>query len=352
MAAFGDIPARIVSVGDYEGWAEQILDEGAAAYLFGGAGDEVTLARNHADLAAIPLRQRVLADMRAAHTRIALFGRSYPSPIFLGPVAHQCLFSPEGECDSARGAAAMDVPFVLSTLSSRSIEDVARAGEGREQWFQLYWQGTREASLALVRRAEDAGFSAIVVTVDAPVQGLRNREQRAGFILPPHARPAHVPAAPEIAREEAPSLLGGLMGLAPTWDDMVWLRAQVRKPLILKGILAPEDAVLAVAAGFDAIIVSNHGGRVLDGVPSSIAALPQIAAAVGQRLPVLLDSGIRRGSDVLKAIEGGAAAVLLGRAYVAALACAGARGVVHVLKILNDELALSMVLTGRGTLSS
>lgn len=345
-----DIPHAIVSLSDYEHMAARLLPESVAAHLLGGSGDEVTLARNRSDFDAVPLRQQVLADMRGAHTRISLLGRSYSSPVMLGPVAHQCLFSPAGECDSAMAAAAMETPFVLSTLSSRTIEEVARAGEGREQWFQLYWQGSRPASLALVRRAEAAGFSAIVVTVDAPVNGVRNREQRAGFVLPPHARPANIVSATGQRIDHGHPVFDGLMAQAPTWDDMLWLRDEVRRPLLVKGILTAEDAGKAVTSGFDAIVVSNHGGRTLDGVPSSISVLPVIAACVAGRVPLILDSGIRRGTDVLKAIELGASAVMIGRPYAAALACAGPHGVVHVLKILNDELAVAMALTGRRTL--
>ena len=339
------MPRPVVSLADYEAWAADRLEPGTAAYLFGGGGDEVTLRRNRQDFEAVPLQPRVLADMRGAATGITLFGRTYASPVFLGPVAHQCLFSPAGECDSAMAAAAMETPFVLSTLSSRSIEDVARAGEGREQWFQLYWQASRETTLALVRRAEAAGFAAVVLTVDAPVNGVRNREHRAGFTVPAHAAPALV--QPMIRQPEAGHpVFDGLMAAAPTWDDVRWLRREVKIPLLLKGILTAEDALLALDAGCDAIVVSNHGGRALDGVSSSIAALPEITGAVAGRMPLLLDRGIRRGTDVLKAIRLGASAILIGRSYVAALACAGPRGIVHVLKILNDELAVAMALTG------
>ena len=336
----------VFSIADFERLAEQRLDPGTAAYLLGGSGDEITLRRNREAFDSLSLRPRMLADLRGASTEITLLARSYPTPILLGPVAHQCLFAEEGECLSAMAAAAMEMPYVISTLASRRYEEIVQAGEGQEQWFQLYWQQTRARTAALLKRVAALDVAALVFTLDAPVNALRNREQRTGFVLPPHARAMNIDDPQRAPVDGRHRVFDVLMAEAPRWEDLDWLRREWRKPLLVKGILCREDALRALEAGDDGIIVSNHGGRVLDGAAASIAALPEIAAAVAGRVPILLDSGIRRGSDVLKAIALGANAVLVGRAYATALAAGGVRGVVQALKILSEELAVAMALTG------
>ena len=351
-------PAAPVCLADYAALARDRLDDNARAYFEGGAADELTLAANVQAWREIPLSARVLRPMAGAHTRVTLFGRTLAHPILLAPVAYQRLAHPDGELATAQAAAALQAGMVLSTQSSVAVEDIARIvctdPDAGPLWFQLYLQHDRGFTLDLVRRAEAAGCSALVLTVDAPVQGARDRERRAGFRLPPGVRAVHLDGLPpRPARTLAAgqsALFDGLLADTPTWDDVAWLRAQTRLPLLLKGVTHPEDARLALSVGADGLIVSNHGGRTLDTLPATATLLPRIADAVGAELPLLVDGGIRRGTDVLKAIALGARAVLIGRPVVQALAVNGAHGVAHVLRLLRDELEIAMALTGRITL--
>lgn len=346
------IPPDLVAAADYERHARQHLGDNAWTYLTCGAADGFTLAENQTAFRRLHLRNRVLADVSGGHTRLDLFGHEYRHPIFLAPVAYHCLFHPDGERAAAMGAAAMEAPMVLSSMASTHINDVAaKAGP---LWFQLYLQREREQTLALVAQAEAAGCHALVVTVDAPVAGIRNQEQRVGFHLPPGICAVNLPAGLSETTELAAGqsvIFDGLMRNAPSWADIEWLVSSTTLPVLLKGILSAEDALRAIEVGVAGIVVSNHGGRVLDGVPATIAALPAIAAAVQGRLPLLLDGGVRRGTDVFKAIALGASAVLIGRPYVYALATAGALGVAHLLRTLREELEIAMVLCGCRTLS-
>lgn len=345
------IPPDLVAAADYEHYARERLDQNAWTYLSCGAADGITLAENLAAFQRLRLRNRVLADVAGGHTRLSLFGHEYRHPFFLAPVAYHCLFHPHGERAVAMGAAAMEAPMVLSSMASTAIADVgAQAGP---MWFQLYMQREREQTLALVRKAEAAGCHALVVTVDAPVAGVRNQEQRIGFHLPPHIHAVNLPPASSNTTElkaEQSVVFDGLMRGAPTWTDIEWLVSATALPVLLKGILSAEDASRAVEAGVAGIVVSNHGGRILDTVPATIDALPAVAAAVGGRIPLLLDGGIRRGTDAFKAIALGASAVLIGRPYVYALATAGALGVAHLLRTLREELETAMALCGCRTL--
>ncbi|NKC31553.1 alpha-hydroxy acid oxidase [Falsiroseomonas selenitidurans] len=353
MYAAPAIPPGTVTLDDYEAAARQRLDPRIWAYLAGGGADEVTLAANRAAFAGLRLTGRVLRDLRQAHTRLALFGQAMDHPILLAPVAFHRLVHPDGERATAFGAAAIRATLVVSTQSSTAVEEVAAAGQG-PLWFQLYIQHDRPFTEALLRRAEAAGCQAIVLTVDAPV-GLRNREQRAGFALPPGVEAVHLrglpPPPPNRADRAESEVFRGLLDGAPRWADVAWLRRLTRLPLLLKGIMAPDDARRAIEAGADGLIVSNHGGRALDTMPAAIEALPRIAAAVAGRVPVLVDGGIRRGTDVLKAIALGASAVLIGRPYIHGLAVGGPVGLAHVVKILRTELEIAMALTGCATLA-
>lgn len=346
------VPRDIVCAADYEQRAPEHLDENAWTYLSCGAADGVTLAENQTAFQRLQLRNRVLADVSGGHTRLNLFGREYRHPIFLAPVAYHGLFHVDGERAVAMAAAAMEAGMVLSSLASTALEEVAAlAGP---LWFQLYIQKEREQTLSLVRRAEAAGCEALVVTVDAPVAGIRNQEQRVGFHLPAGMRAVNLPEAVSVATElEAGQsvIFDGLMRGAPSWHDIAWLASETRLPVLLKGILTAEDAVRAVDAGAAGIVVSNHGGRVLDTVPATISVLPEIAAAVNGRIPLLLDGGVRRGTDVFKALALGASAILIGRPYVHALATAGALGVAHLLRTLREELEITMALCGCRTLA-
>ncbi|MDR2688831.1 MAG: alpha-hydroxy-acid oxidizing protein [Azoarcus sp.] len=349
------IPSAIAAVADYVPYARERLDDNAWAYIASGAADEITFHANRAAFDALALNTRVLADVRGGNTALTLFGQRFAHPILLAPVAYQRLAHPDGELATVQAAAALETGMVVSTLASHTLEDIARHADA-PLWFQLYVQPDRGFTRELVRRAEAAGYSALVVTVDAPIAGIRNREQRARFQLPEGigavnlrgmAAPAPVPGA-------ASPVFDVLMAHAPAWKDIEDLRAFTRLPLIVKGLLHPEDASRAFAAGADGIVVSNHGGRTLDTLPASLAALPAIVAGVermGMKGVILLDGGIYRGTDVIKALALGANAVLIGRAWIYGLAAAGALGVAHVLRLLRDELEIGMALTGAAHLS-
>ncbi|HTH40111.1 MAG TPA: alpha-hydroxy acid oxidase [Rhodocyclaceae bacterium] len=349
------IPRDVVAVADYLPHARLRLDDNAWAYLSGGAADELTDRWNREAFDYQRLHSRVLTSLAGGHTRRDLFGQVFDHPILLAPVAYQRLFHPEGENASALAAAVTGSGLVLSTLSSTPLETIAKIQTG-PTWFQLYLQGDRTFDLALLRRAEAAGYQAIVLTVDAPLTGLRNREQRAGFHLPPAVTAVHLagftPPRPPQLQPGQSALFDGLLAQAPGWADLEWLRQSTRLPLLVKGILHPADALRALELGADGIIVSNHGGRTLDTLPATLDALPAIATAVAGRCPLLLDGGIRRGSDVFKALALGASAVLLGRGYIHGLAAAGALGVAHVLRTLREELEAVMALTGCPTLDA
>lgn len=345
------IPREIAAATDYERFAHARLDDNAWEFLTAGAADEITLHDNRAAFDRLRLKSRVLRDVRGGHTRLDLFGHTLEHPILLAPVGYQQLFHAEGEIASALGAQVMAAPLVVSTLASVKLEDIAATAG--PIWFQLYFQRQPEHSLSLVRRAEACGCQALVVTVDAPLAGIRNREHRAGFHLPDGIAAVNLAdLPPPSANAHGNSVFDGLMANAPTWEDIAWLVSVTNLPVVVKGILDPEDALLAIRHGASGIIVSNHGGRVLDSLPASIDALPAITAAVNGRIPLLLDGGIRRGSDIFKAIALGASAVLIGRPYIHALATAGALGVAHVLRTLREELEVTMALSGCTTLAA
>ena len=341
------IPADLVSAADYQRHARQRLDENALAYLEGGAADELTCQANlqvWQDWALLP---RMLRDLRGGHTRCRLLGQELQHPILLAPVAYQQLFHAEGELATAMAAGVMGGAAVLSSFASTPLEEVAAVAQG-PLWFQLYWQGNGDRTLALAERAAAAGYQALVLTVDAPVSGLRNREQRAGFQLPDGVRAVNVEEAlrlPELQPGQS-AVFDGLLALAPRWEEVAWLCRHSPLPVLLKGILHPADARQAMQAGAAGVIASNHGGRVLDSQLPAVKMLPAIRQAVGAEALLLVDGGIRRGTDVLKAIALGADAVLIGRPYVHALATAGALGVAHLLKLLREELEVGMALCG------
>jgi len=349
------IPADVVAVSDYAPLARERMTEAAWAFVQGGAGDELTLRDNEDAFARLRLMPRVLHDLGGGDTAVTLFGHRYPAPILLAPVAFQQLAHPDGEAATVLAASAMHTGMVVSTQSGIALETLATQAQA-PLWFQLYIQPDRDFTARLVERAQSAGVQALVVTVDAPIHGARNREQRAGFALPPGISPVNLAGMRALPAESihpgGPSLLQSQrVRHAPTWQELRWLRALTRLPLVLKGILHPDDARLALEEGVDAVIVSNHGGRTLDTVPASIDALPAVAEAIAGRIPLLLDGGIHRGTDVFKALALGASAVLVGRAFVHGLAAAGAPGVAHVLHLLRTELEMAMVLAGCRTLA-
>lgn len=355
-AAHTQIPADIRCAADYERHAIHHIEAQAWQHIQSGADQNLTLAHNRAALDALRLVPQPVADLRHAHTRIELLGQTLASPLLLAPVAYQQLVHPEGELATVRAAMALQTGMVVSTLSSFTLEEIAQAGQAAAtemghstpRWFQLYMQPAREHSLQLIRRAEAAGYTAIVWTVDASIK-------RSGFALPHGVEAANLRGMP--STQHTPPLLGPilfgtpLMQQIPTWDDLRWLRAQTQLPIIVKGILSPAQAQQAVDLGADALIVSNHGGRVLDGVVSPIEVLPAIAQAVQGQVPLLLDSGVRHGTDVVKALALGASAALIGRPQLYALATAGLVGVAHLLHLLRAELELTMAQLGCATVA-
>lgn len=303
---------------------------------------------NERALATIRLLPRPLRDVRGGHTRLTLCGQSLEHPILLAPVAYQRLFHAEGETASAMAAVAQGGQCLISSLASQPLATIVNAGKsagGQGPWFQLYWQGDRPRTLRLLQRALAAGCSAVVLTVDAPVKvaSLPLPEGISAVNLEPSAPPAPVAGGSAV--------FDRWMTQAPTWDDLAWLRMQTTLPLLIKGILHPDDAGRALDTGCDGIIVSNHGGRVIQGTPASIDALPHVVRRVAGRVPVLLDSGIRHGRDVFVALARGATAVLIGRPYIWGLAANGAMGVAHVIRLLRDELEMTMALSGCAHLS-
>jgi 4-hydroxymandelate oxidase len=350
-AAHSQIPADIACAADYERYAIHHIEAHAWRHIQGGADQNLTLTHNRQAWDGLRLLPQPIADLGNAHTRTTLLGHDLVSPILLAPVAYQCLAHPEGELATVRAATALQTGMLVSTLSSYTLEDIAQAsqaaaaemGQGAPRWFQLYLQPDRAHSLQLIRRAEAAGYTAIVWTVDASIK-------RSGFALPYGVEAANLrdmPSATHTSALQGPMLFGTpLMQQAPSWDDLRWLRAHTQLPLIVKGILSPAQARQAVAYGADALVVSNHGGRVLDGVVSPVEVLPAIAAAVGASTPLLVDSGVRYGTDVVKALALGAHAVLIGRPQMHALATAGLLGVAHLLHLLRAELELAMAHLG------
>ena len=340
-----------INVSDFEAIARETMTESAYDYYAGGADDEVTLAANVDAFRRIALRPRVLVGSGSISTTTELLGLSLSMPIGLAPTAFNKLGHPEGELAAARAAGEAGTFMCCSTVSSTPLEDVAAAATG-PLWFQLYVYRDREVTRDLVRRAETAGCRVLILTVDTPRLGRRERNMRRPFALPDGVEISNLQryGTPEALRWAGTATFGEyvhrLIDDTLTWESVDWLRSITRLPIIVKGILAPADAELAIAHGASGIVVSNHGGRQLDGSIATIAALPDIATAVKGRVPILLDGGVRRGTDVLKALALGASAVLIGRAYLWGLAADGQAGVSRVLEMLRSELELAMALAG------
>ncbi len=344
--------ADIVRLADFEPLARLVMDPTAYDYIAGGAWDEITLAENEAAWRRFRLRPRVLVDVSAVDTATTLSGSPTAMPVAIAPMAAHVLAHPEAELATARAAAAAGVPFTLSTLSTRSIEEVAAAAPDGTRWFQLYVQASDGHTRSLVDRAVDAGYSAIVLTVDLPRLGYRERDRRNGFVqpgpfanFPDGAFPTHrdlvVPADYERPPDDMQSTLA--------WRHLATIRGWSDLPLVLKGILTAEDAALAVDHGVDGIVVSNHGARQLDRVPASVDVLAEVAAAVAGRAEIWVDGGVRRGLDVAIALALGARGVLIGKPVLWALAAGGQAGVERALAILREELELTLALLGTPT---
>jgi len=346
----------VVSLGDLEAIARERMEPAAWDFLVGGAGDEITLADNVAAFRRRRLLPRVLVDVSAVDLRCRILGREVALPIGVAPVAAQALADPDAEPATARAAAAAGALFCLSTVSSRSIEEVAAAVPAdAPRWFQLYVNEDPEFTRGLVQRAEAAGYEAIVLTVDLPVLGYREREKRRGWELDTPLgnfdRSMVVKGDPDRDGEVELDRLLDSRHVRLAWDDLATVRSWSSLPLVLKGILHPDDARLAVEHGAAGVIVSNHGGRQLDRSPASLDMLEAVVAAVGGRAEVYLDGGVRRGTDALIAIALGATAVFAGRPFVHGLGAAGEAGVRHAFAILREELERSMALLGTPTLA-
>jgi L-lactate dehydrogenase (cytochrome) len=360
------LPQLPANVSDYRRLAKARLPHFLFEYLDGGSYDEVTLSRNVADLQSVALRQRVLRDVSRIDLSAELLGKSWAMPVGLGPVGLAGMYARRGEVQAARAAAAAKVPMVLSTVGGCSLAEVAASGH--VPWYQLYFVKDRGFVADLIQRAKQAKCEALVLTVDLAVPGSRYRDYRAAGSGP--RRWAQLASRPEwlwdVGVNGRPHSLGNLEPIvgrkAPladfqkwihdnfdpsvSWPDVQWVRERWDGPLIIKGILDPEDALQATAARADAIVVSNHGGRQLDGVISTARALPRIADAVGGQVPVLADGGVRSGLDVVRMLALGADFVLLGRAWAYALAAAGEQGVTHALRLIEAEMRVAMALTG------
>jgi len=329
-----------VNVLEFEPLARQRLPREVWEYISQGAADELTLRRNREAFDAIRLSPRVLVDVSRIDTRLELFGQKLDFPVLLAPVAGQGRMHARAEPEAARGATAAGATFVISTFASSRVDEIARAARGRA-WFQLYVQRDRGVTKDMVQRAEAAGCTALCITVDGPVVPMRDREKRLG-IRPPYSGASRGGRVSPLYADAIDSTV--------TWETVAWIRSFAKTPVLIKGITAPDDARRAAADGLAGGIVSNHGGRNLDTMPATIEALPAIVEAAGDRTAVLLDGGVRRGTDVLKAIALGARAVLIGRPYIWGLVVDGAAGVQRVVDILRDELETAMGLCGATSL--
>jgi 4-hydroxymandelate oxidase len=337
---------------EYEAIARSRLPKEVYDYYAGGAGDEITLEASREAWSQVRLRPRILVDVSTCDMATTILGQPSSMPVMLAPCALNLMAHPDGELGVARAAAEAGIIQVLSTISAFSVEDVAAASTG-PKWFQLYCYRDRSITEALVRRVEAAGYAALCLTVDVAVPGVRERDARNRFKIPPGMRIANfahvVTDNPDgsalekyASRQYDPSL---------TWDSIEWFRAITKLPIVLKGVLSAEDAALAVEHGVDGIIVSNHGGRQLDGTVTTCEALAEISDAVAGKVELYVDGGIRRGTDVLKALALGARAVLIGRPYLWALAADGEAGVSRMLEMVKEEIRVSMGLAGCCTLA-
>ena len=335
-----------LNVWDYERAAEAQIDPGAFGYVAGGANDEWTLRENRAAFERWVLRPRMLVDISQVTTGTTVLATESSMPVFVAPTAFQRTVHPDGEPAMARAAAAAGTVLCLSTFATATIEEVADAAPGAPRWFQLYWSSDRGFVRDVVERAEAAGFGALLVTVDLPRLGRRERDLVTGFVVPEELPVPAFLALAEAARAVSPEDISWAVDDTLTWSDLEWLRSVSSLPILVKGVLTGEDALLAAEAGVEGVVVSNHGGRQLDGVAASLDALPEVVEAAGDRLAVLMDGGIRRGADVVKALALGAQAVLVGRPPLWGLGAGGAEGARQVLELLRAELELALALCG------
>jgi len=337
---------EIINLFDFEKMAAGKMSKMAYEFVASGAADEFTVKWNREALDKLKIQTQVLNDVANLDTKVSLFGLEIPYPILIAPTAFHKLMHPEGEIATARGAGAADAIYVVSSFTTTPIEEIAKVAK-KPLWFQLYVVDDRSFVKDLVQKVEAQGCRALCITVDTPISGVRNRQQKANFKLPDDL---HAPYMIDTAFATNGESLKFKKSL--TWTDIEWLKSLTKLPVLLKGILNPNDAEKAIQIGCSGIIVSNHSGRNLDTVPATIEVLPSIVKKVNKRIPVLMDGGIRRGTDVLKAMALGASAVLVGKPICYGLACGGSEGVTKVLNILRKEFEFSMALSGRATIAS
>lgn len=344
------------SLDEVEAIARGKLSQMAYDYVAGGAGDERTLQENVDAYSRYRFRPRFLVDVSKRDLGVTLLGRKHAVPFGIAPTAFHKLFHEDGEAGVARAAASRGILHCVSTLSTTALEDVAKAAGARGVlWFQVYVHRDRELTRDLVMRAKAAGYEALVLTIDAPVWAIRERDRRNKFSLPPPLTLAnfqrYLDAATGGGADGLANYVNRQLDPALTWRDVAWLKEISGLPVLVKGVLTREDALTAVEQGVDGIIVSNHGGRMLDRVPATLDALPEVVQAVGKRVPVILDGGLRRGTDALIALALGADFVMFGRQVVWGLAAGGVPGVERVLDLLTEELDNALALTGRRSIA-
>ncbi len=354
----GQTPAYPISYDALQAKAREALDDAAYGYVAGGASEERTVAANRAAFDRWQIVPRMMVDVSARDCRTTVLGTDLPAPILCAPVGVQSIIHEDAEVGTARGAAAVNVPIVLSTASSKPIEEVAEAMGEVPRWYQLYWPDDRDLAASFVRRAEAAGFTAIVVTLDTKLLAWRPRDLETAYLpflhgegIANYLTDEHFRSTLDASPEDDPqaAILKWAQVFSDkrvTWDDLAWLREQTSLPIVLKGVLHPDDARAAADHGVDGVVVSNHGGRQVDGSVGALQMLPEVRAAVGASTTVLFDSGIRTGADVYKAVCLGADAVLVGRPYCWGLALGGAAGVTHVLRTIMAEFDLTLALSG------
>jgi len=346
---------KLITSDDYQRAARRVLPKMAYDYFSSGADDEVTLKANRKAFKRYELWYRVLVDVSRVDTSITLLGSELSMPVLIAPTAYQKMAHPDGELATARAATRAGTLMVVSTLGTTSLEDVSDAADG-PKWFQLYVHKDRGFTKALIEKAEASGYVALVLTVDAPVLGRRLADERNAFALPEGLSMANLlQLAPDEIDTEGSALSAFVAARHDetlTWSDLDWIRSITSLPLILKGIVRSDDAARAAELGVDGLVVSNHGGRQLDGAPASLEALTEVVSEVGDSLAVMVDGGVRSGTDVLKALALGAKAVLVGRPILWGLAVDGESGVVSVLENLRGELIASMKLAGCADLKS
>ena len=354
----GAVPRLPTDLTRLEELAEHRLGAGPVGYVAGGAGDGSTVRANRAALERHRIVPRLLRDVSERDLSVEVLGRALPAPVALAPVGVLSIVHPEAESAAARAAAAQGVPYILSSASSTPMEQVAEVLGDAERWFQLYWAKDREVTRSFLERAKASGYSVLVVTLDTPLLGWRPRDLERAYLPFLHgvgtanyfSDPAFLAGLAKPVHEDPNAAVLHFAGMfgdpGKTWPDLAFLRAQWDGPIVLKGVLHPDDARLAADAGMEGVVVSNHGGRQVGGAVGAVDALPGVVRAVGDRLTVLFDSGVRTGDDVFKALALGARAVLLGRPYVYGLALDGQAGVEHVIRTLLAELDLTLALTG------